>query len=182
MNGESSKQLESEAISRAFAEHRPAIERFAFGWLRNAEQAADVTQTVFAKLLEQSGLSDDAGTTDTTRIRPWLFRVAYNEAMLLRRKAAIEQRTIQAIGQESSSLGMTGSNVGDSTSFENREYASVALAQLPIEQRTIVLMRINDNQKFSEIAQKLNLPLGTVLTRMRAALGRLRNKLKSDLQ
>jgi DNA-directed RNA polymerase specialized sigma24 family protein len=39
-------------------------------------------------------------------------------------------------------------------------------------------MRIYDNQKFAEIAQRLDLPLGTVLSRMRAALGRLKSGLE----
>ena len=48
-----------------------------------------------------------------------------------------------------------------------------ALATLPPEQRQIVQKRIYEEQTFASIAQELELPLGTVLTRMRRALRKL---------
>ncbi|MCA9247413.1 MAG: hypothetical protein KDA42_09870, partial [Planctomycetales bacterium] len=45
--------------------------------------------------------------------------------------------------------------------------------ELPSEQREVVRMRIYEEKKFAEIAAELELPLGTVLTRMRLALKKL---------
>jgi RNA polymerase sigma-70 factor (ECF subfamily) len=55
-----------------------------------------------------------------------------------------------------------------------------AMDQLPAEQRQVVQMRIYEQKKFITIAKELNLPLGTVLTRMQAALKKLRRQLKKD--
>jgi RNA polymerase sigma-70 factor (ECF subfamily) len=52
-----------------------------------------------------------------------------------------------------------------------------ALEELPPEQRRVVRMRIYENQTFAEIARELNIPLGTALGRMRAALVKLRARL-----
>jgi RNA polymerase sigma-70 factor (ECF subfamily) len=55
-----------------------------------------------------------------------------------------------------------------------------ALDLLPAEQREVVKRRIHDKQKFVEIAAELQVPLGTVLTRMRAALAKLKGLLGAE--
>lgn len=51
------------------------------------------------------------------------------------------------------------------------------LATLPFEQQQVVEARIQRGQTFAAIAAELGLPLGTVLTRMRLALAKLRRSL-----
>ena len=55
-----------------------------------------------------------------------------------------------------------------------------ALEQLPSEQAEVVRRRMFHEQKFKDIAEELKLPLGTVLTRMRLALEKLRKGLQPD--
>jgi RNA polymerase sigma-70 factor (ECF subfamily) len=52
-----------------------------------------------------------------------------------------------------------------------------AIERLTEDQRQVVRMRIYEEKTFAEIAEELGIPLGTALTRMRAALGRLRTEL-----
>jgi RNA polymerase sigma-70 factor (ECF subfamily) len=61
--------------------------------------------------------------------------------------------------------------------FEDVERVRAALALLPAEQREVVRMRMYEGKKFAEIAAELKWPLGTVLTRMHAALKKLRKSL-----
>jgi RNA polymerase sigma-70 factor (ECF subfamily) len=49
-----------------------------------------------------------------------------------------------------------------------------ALARLPEQLQTVVRLRIHDNLTFAEIAARLEIPLGTALTRMRTALAKLK--------
>ena len=53
-----------------------------------------------------------------------------------------------------------------------------AIDRLPDPQRTVVLLRMRDAMTFSAIADKLDIPLSTALTRMQAALDKLREYLK----
>jgi len=55
-----------------------------------------------------------------------------------------------------------------------------ALQSLPEEQRRIVKMRIYEEKTFAAIAAELDLPLGTVLGRMRSARQRLAQKLQAE--
>jgi RNA polymerase sigma factor (sigma-70 family) len=141
---------------------------FVFGMLRNNELVADVLQTVFRKALEQgSGV-------DSQSVRAWLTRVAHNEALLVKRKQGVDSRAMAKLG--------AGLAEGDSASLpidgliqrETAERVRAAVRRLPPEQRFVVERRIHSDQTFADIAAELGLPLGTVLTRMRLALGKLR--------
>ncbi|HEX4150338.1 MAG TPA: sigma-70 family RNA polymerase sigma factor, partial [Pirellulales bacterium] len=63
---------------------------------------------------------------------------------------------------------------------ETAERVRAALDRLPKEQRQVVRLRMHEQKKFATIAQELNLPLGTVLTRMQLALRKLRKLLEAD--
>jgi DNA-directed RNA polymerase specialized sigma24 family protein len=55
-----------------------------------------------------------------------------------------------------------------------------AIGQLPQEQRIVVERRIHHHETFAQIAEQLDVPLGTVLTRMRIATQSLRKSLHED--
>ena len=58
--------------------------------------------------------------------------------------------------------------------FETVELVRQAMGELTEKQGEVVRLRVYEDLKFSEIAERLGLPLGTVLTRMRAAMEKLR--------
>ena len=60
---------------------------------------------------------------------------------------------------------------------EDRRRLLAAVASLPEPQREVVVLRLSAELRFEEIAEVLQIPLGTALSRMNAALGRLRNEL-----
>jgi RNA polymerase sigma-70 factor (ECF subfamily) len=57
-----------------------------------------------------------------------------------------------------------------------------AILQLPAEERQVVQLRLQEELGFREIAELLEVPLGTVLSRMHQARDRLRRALKSEIQ
>ena len=60
---------------------------------------------------------------------------------------------------------------------EERQRLLAALARLPQPQREVVVLRLSAELKFEEIAELLQIPLGTALSRMHAALRHLRKEL-----
>ncbi len=54
-----------------------------------------------------------------------------------------------------------------------------ALEELPANQREVVRLRIYEEKTFAEIAEELQVPLGTVLTRMRSAMRKLETLFKT---
>jgi RNA polymerase sigma-70 factor (ECF subfamily) len=166
----SGERLTPEDITRLYLELREKLTAFALGLLRNRELAQEVVQATFRKALE---------STDEIRgdLRGWLFRVACNEAMAIRRRKGVEDRWR---GQQSGSQPEVPLPHDDLIRWEQVKRVRDALERLPPEQRTVVRMRIYEELTFAEIAQRLSIPLGTVLTRMRLATGKLQHALRES--
>jgi RNA polymerase sigma-70 factor (ECF subfamily) len=160
------KALSQQEVGALHAAHRAELERYLLGLVRDAALADDCLQATFAKLLERGHETQPA-----TR-RAWLFRVAFQEAMLARRRSATTDRILQkaAWSQCREPAGPDARLLERETVREVAE----ALECLPPEQRQVVRMRMYEEKTFAVIAQELGIPLGTALGRMRSALVKLR--------
>ena len=164
-----------------YQEHSVGLSRFLLGLLRNEAAAADALQTTFIRLLEKGHTVQQQDS-----LKSWLFRVAYNEAMLIRRKASISRKHAEKVAWKVQSLGSadrgTDERLSQSVHFaiqqEDIKQVREALTRLPEAQRIVVEMRIYEGLKFREIADQLDEPLGTVLARMQAGLKKLKPILK----
>ncbi len=170
MNDPAEKKLDPGIVAGLFVEHAEELRRFLIGILRDHNTAADVLQITFAKAIERGH------TAREETLKGWLFRVAYNEAIVVKRKQAVQHRAVNAIG----AAGEPPSPPPESrmVRMEDVERVRQALDTLPPEQRQVVRMRMYEEKKFIEIAEELKLPLGTVLTRMQAGLKKLRKALE----
>jgi len=148
-----------------YEEHSVGLGRFLLGLLRNEAAAADALQTTFIRLLEKGHTVEKQSA-----LKSWLFRVAYNEAMLIRRKASR--------GADRGNDDRLSQSVHFAIQQEDIQQVREALKKLPDAQRTVVEMRIYEGLKFREIADELDQPLGTVLARMQAGLKKLKPILK----
>lgn len=189
-----SKQPRNDAdLASAFSAEEPALRRLLWGLLREASAVDDVLQTTFLKFLEhrpQRLAGDPALAKDTGSpagsLRNWLFRVATNEALLVKRKRNTQARHLAGWawlhGGNSPDFPTSADSASDphraAMATEQQLLVRQLLLKLPEEQQTILRLRIYENLKFAEIAAHLNLPLGTVLTRMRSALQSLKTGLE----
>jgi RNA polymerase sigma-70 factor (ECF subfamily) len=165
---------DSAAVAALYAEHGEELRRFLVGLLRDVHLAADVFQTTFAKAVETGH------TARRESLKSWLFTVAYHEAMLVRRRETTGERVL---AEKFIRQSLDNPTVKPESELVNQEIVNrvrKALKELPTDQAEVVRRRMFREQKFQDIADDLNLPLGTVLTRMRLALAKLRNNLKSD--
>lgn len=197
MNQEPSQSRDDANLASFFATQEPALRRLLWAVLREATAVEDGLQTTFLKFLEhrpayQSSVQGQS-SDEANACRAWLVRVATNEALLLKRKQRVQQRHLEGVAwlrsmrlaedfRGDSPGNLQGSGTGDplkrAIAAERGEQVRRLLASLPEDQRAVVQMRIYENLKFAEIARRLGLPLGTVLSRMRAALGRLKSGLE----
>ena len=74
-------------LQQAYESHAGDLRRFVAGVLRNETLVDDAMQATFLKLAEKSDTLRDPGA-----VRSWLFQVAFNEAMLVKRKAKVSQQ------------------------------------------------------------------------------------------
>lgn len=162
-------KLNPSVVAALYLEHGEELRRFLLGLLRDAQLSADVLQVAFAKMVERGH-----ETREESR-KAWLFRVAYHEAMAVRRREGVGDRVFRQVAWQTN--GSAAPADEPVIRFESVEAVKGALEELPAEQRQIVRMRIYEEKTFAVIAAELKIPLGTALGRMRAALIKLRARL-----
>jgi RNA polymerase sigma-70 factor (ECF subfamily) len=165
-------KIDPAAVASLHLRHAEELRYFILGVIRDRELTEEVVQTAFTKAIELGH------TVKQESLKAWLFRVAYNEALALRRRQAVGDKVVRFIAaQPFAHEPLPEAGLVRKETVQN---VRAALAELPPEQRRVVALRIYDGRRFAEIAQELGLPLGTVLSRMQAALGKLRKSLSDD--
>lgn len=138
------------------------------------EAAEEVVVDVFWELW------DRADRYDPSRGSPILYLMGMTRSRILDKLRATKTRKRQ-IGQaalDEQSIDVAASQPPAQILLaEEREQVNAALSQLPAEQRKLVEMAFYDAMSHSEIAEQVGEPLGTVKSRIRQGLIRLRNLL-----
>lgn len=165
------RRIDPAVVASLYVEHGEELRRFLFGVLRNDELVGEAFQAAFVKAIEQGH------TANCETLKGWLFKVAFHEALTLKRRAKTGQRVLEKwVSRERRTEEMPATRM---LRVESVEAVQKALEELPAEQAVIVRKRIYESQTFAEIAEEFNLPLGTVLSRMQLALKKLRKSLNS---
>ena len=144
--------------------------------LNSREEAEDVLQEVFLQVWRR------AADFDEQRGRPftWLVTVARSRAIDRLRVLASRQRLADSAAQDATDE--VSDAVADTLHAEQREIVGRALAILPEEQRRTLKLAYFEGLTQSEIAAQLGTPLGTVKTRMRAGMMKLRELLGEQMR
>ena len=161
------ERLSPDTVRALYDVHGRDLLTFLAGVLRNPDAAQDVCQITFQRLLE----AGHEARQET--IRGWLYKVAFHEAMAYRRKESRRDKLraeLQSDGQELVTLDQA---VDSLVLAEEVGQLRKRLQELPPEQQQVVWQRIHEEKTFAVIAAELNVPLGTVLTRMRLAMQKL---------
>ena len=167
------------AMEALFGRYRRSV----FGWLLRMAQdegeAEDLHQEVWLKIIRGiDGYSSGS-------FRAWLWRVVRNAAADRARKHVAEP-ILDAPLEEGADAAAFVDQVPDDTVVsaltrleeeERRAAVREAVDGLSRRLKEVVLLRVNGELKFQEIADILGLPIGTVLGRMNLALAKLRQAL-----
>lgn len=150
--------------------HAEELRRFLWGVVGEASLVQDIIQTTFRKLVEVGH------ETQVESRKAWLFQVAYREALAQRRRSATQKRVLENL-QEDSHRNNDGLLTDPLVAQETVDSVRQAIEELSPELKQVLRMRIYEDKTFAEIAQELDIPLGTALGRMRNAMSKLRGKL-----
>ena len=147
--------------------------------LRSRPEAEDVLQEVFLQVWQQARSFDPA----RGRAFTWLATLARSRAIDRLRAVDSRERAAQRSAEDveppaAESQGWAEEEV---IRAERAEVVRAALAELPEEQRQVLVLAYLDGMSQSEIAAAKNQPLGTVKTRTRTGLKRLSDALRGRL-
>jgi RNA polymerase sigma factor (sigma-70 family) len=129
--------------------------------------AADVTQDVMETIWRKAHLFDRRKAAAGT----WVFRIAHNRCIDVGRRS----REISCPNEDFGTIPDAAESSDDCIDTAQREACvHAALEALPHEQFTLVRLAFFEGLSHSTIAERTNLPLGTVKSRLRLAFARLR--------
>ena len=155
--------------------HMDAAHNLARWLLRNEQDAQDVVQEAYLRAFKSfSGFHGSNG-------RAWLLTIVRNTSYtLLKKNRAVHLTTsfdeeIHAVGHES---------VSPATILEHAEDAELiknAMDELPAEFREILTLRHQEGLSYNEIGEILKIPVGTVMSRLARARGKLKEYLAAQI-
>lgn len=155
-------------LQDAFAQHQGELLGTLYYMVGNVEDARDALQETFLKCWKHQ-----ANIGEIKNLKAWIFRVALNTARDLRQTAWRRKR--KSMPDEETMIASTQSSP-DATAEESEQLGRLrqALRALREEEQAVFLLRQNGDMTYDEIAVAIGVPTGTVKTRMRLAVTKLR--------
>ena len=163
--------LRSREAQRALIEARTRLYRVAYSWCRNPALADDLVQETLTKALKNSAQLRDPKARDA-----WLFTILAN----CYRDHFRRQRDMDDIDDVEISHDVTPES--ESSSAEVVVLVRAAIARLPDGQRQVVTLVDLEGFSYGEVAQILDVPIGTVMSRLCRARGAMKAMLLPTLQ
>lgn len=177
----------ADALRTLLDSYQRRVYAICYRMLHHVDDAQDVAQDVLLKIFESL-----EGYDGRSKLSTWVIRIAMNACVSHRRKAAVRHasslETSHTPGEhtgwqglklslEDSSEPEPGSSVEQS---ERRRRVIVALNRLEPEVRALLVLRDVQDLDYDQIAQVLDVPVGTVKSRLFRARAALREHMEQD--
>jgi RNA polymerase sigma-70 factor (ECF subfamily) len=166
--GETDRKVRGEQLEEAFALYRSELLGTLYYLVGNVEDARDALQEAFIKCWRHRDQ-----VSEVANLKAWIFRIALNTGRDIRQTAWRRKR--QALPEDDSVIPSHQS--GPQAEAERNEQLVLverAIGLLRAEEQEVFLLRQNGQLKYEEIAEAVGIPVGTVKTRMRLALAKIR--------
>jgi RNA polymerase sigma-70 factor (ECF subfamily) len=157
------------ALALLYDRHAPALLALAARILGSRSEAEDLLHDVFLEAWDRAYAYDPARGS----VRAWLALRTRSRA-IDRKKSAGVSRTQPITPLLAHEAALTAR---DAALTPDHALVRRVLAELPEDQRTVLLLGYFDGLSSSEIAERMRVPIGTVKSRVAAALGKLRSAL-----
>ncbi len=161
-----------ERLEAAFAQYQGELLGMLYYLVGNMEDARDALQETFVKCWRNRHR-----VSEVENLRAWIFRVALNAGRDLRSTAwRRRRRTLEH--EESALISHSTTPEVNATHREQLALVRQAVSDLRPEEQEVFQLRQNGQMTYDEIAKTIGIPIGTVKTRMRLALTKLRKAIE----
>ncbi|MEM9168451.1 MAG: sigma-70 family RNA polymerase sigma factor [Pseudomonadota bacterium] len=161
---------DKEAFGRLYAHFAPRVKGYLLRIGAQSEQAEDLAQETMLKVWRKAQLFDPSKASAAT----WIYTIARNI-----RIDALRRRAKDDLPAEEPMLTPEEEPQADAVMERRQRDARIraAFGALPPNQYDVVRLHFIEDEPHSAIAERLDLPLGTVKSRLRLAFGRIRKEL-----
>ena len=164
------KRLEPAAVAAVYDAFADPIFRYVSFRVRSPEDAEDLTDQVFLKMIEALPAYDDRGLP----FAAWLYRIARNLIVDRSRRSA---RDAEALSESLEARGDGSDPFAAAVGTLDREAVRTAMASLTDEQRQVVVLRFIEGWEVDEVAQAMGRKPGAIHALQHRALGALQRAL-----
>ncbi len=161
---------DEEAFAALFNKYKNLVYRTAYLMLDSPEDAEDVLQEVFLQVYRSLPSFDPSKGSFTT----WLYRATVNHCL-----SRLRRRRFLTVSLEKVPPSALTGNSSPQDRLEEGEAVRQALTRLSEKLRVVVILRYYLDLSYAEIAQILDIPVGTVKSRLDLALRTLRRELRA---
>ena len=162
-----------ESLEAAFMRFQAELLGTLYYLVGNQEDARDALQETFIKCWRHR----DA-VPGVENLKAWIFKIALNTGRDIRSTAWRRRR--QALPSDDSLTAGNGAPASAAVErAEQLDHLRIAILDLRPEDQEVFLLRQNGEMTYEQIAHAVGIPTGTVKTRMRLALGKLRVALEA---
>jgi len=171
-------QVDKDALEALYTRYQTPVYSLAMFMLKKPALAEEVTQDIFLNIwLKASSFNAERGQP-----RGWIMSVAHHKVIDLIRSQRRATVNTDPVDYETLDLLPDGgvSTEAQAEQSLERERIMRALETIPANQREVIMLAYFGGLSQSEMAEKLYLPLGTIKTRVRLAMLKLRTVLEND--
>lgn len=184
--------MERQQFEQLALEHLDAVYRMALHLTRRPEEADELVQEVYARAFRPQTIerfedksAEDDPTSGSGGMRSWLFAICHNVFYTRIKKQARQPTAVESFFNESSgeTLPDEAPPVWDRTDLDWEHVdgrLKSAIDELKDEYREVLMLWGVDGLKYREIAEIIEVPIGTVMSRLHRARKLLADKLMSD--
>ena len=171
-------RAKTDALNELYERYHRLVFSVALAIIGDPPVAEEVMLDVFVQVWQRAGTYDP----EQARVRTWLIAITRNHAidMLRMRKSRPEANAVN-LDAVSMPDGPSRHGLEDDLQLSiEREGLRAKLAELPADQREVLVLAYFRGYTQSQIAEVLKQPLGTIKTRVRLAMQKLRKLLEED--
>ena len=168
------QQGDRNAFSELIQIHAQGVQRVVYRMCGDQQLAEDAAQETFI----QAWLKLPTYRPKSS-LRNWLYRIAVNAAIdMLRKEKRIMPEAVEELVLADANLSPEAALIHDERVVQIRN----AIADLPDASRAVLILREYEGLSYREIADTLDIPLGTVMSRLSYARKLLKNELSQELE
>lgn len=172
-------RTQPEALSALYDRYNRLVFSLALNVVGDRATAEEITLDVFTRIWEKAATYQ----SDQARVNTWLTRITRNRAIdiLRRRSSRPEQHAVNWADVTPEVIPNGNPNPEESAELAlQKARVRAAIGQLPAEQQQVLALAYFKGHSHSQIAEILDQPLGTIKTRLRLALQKLRQQLGDE--
>ena len=142
-----------------------------YRFVRNHTEADDLAQEAFIRAFKSIGRFDLRYP-----FSPWIYRIAINLTL-----NHLKKRRLPMVDVDLERKPSADNPVSVLEQIETRRKVHAAIARLPLKLRQVLVLRVYEDWPYSQIAQVLDIPIGTVMSRLARARQAVKEELKGLL-